>query len=401
MSDKRPLRVLQIVGTLGMGGAETWLMELLKYWQGTGAVQMDFLLTSGKCGIFDDNARKLGAHLHYVRYGRSDLRSFMGEFRRILRDGHYDVIHDHNDYVAGWRFVMGLGVLPQVRITHVHNPWLHIDTNYAVTPFRKLSTIVGKTLVNLLATQICGTSGDILRQYDFEPGRLQRPPVAVVHCGIDVGLFNRPRDGDRAAVLHEFEWPNDAKVVLFAGRLDRALEFDHPQNHKNSWFALNVARAALETEPRLRLLMAGAGEQERQELERRIAAWGMRDKLNLIGIRRDIPRLMRAADALFFPSRQEGLGMVAVEAQATGLPVLASTAVPREAIVIPELVQSLPLSEPVDRWAEVLLDMMSAPRKPAEVYRRAMEASNFAIANSAGNLLRVYTGTGGSEGFDT
>jgi glycosyltransferase involved in cell wall biosynthesis len=160
---------------------------------------------------------------------------------------------------------------------------------------------------------------------------------------------------------------------------------------------LNVARVAFETEPHLRFLMAGAGEQERQELERRIAEWGLQGKLNLIGIRRDIPRLMRAADVLLFPSRQEGLGMAAVEAQAAGLRVLASTAVPREAIVIPELVQFLPLWEPVTRWAEVLLDIMSAPRKPAELYRSAMEASDFSIVNSARKLLRVYSATRGSE----
>jgi glycosyltransferase involved in cell wall biosynthesis len=197
-------------------------------------------------------------------------------------------------------------------------------------------------------------------------------------------------------VLEEFGWPDDAQIVLFAGRLDRAIELDHPQNHKNSWFALNVARAASLREPRFRLLMAGAG--ERKELEHRIAQWGVPDRLKLIGIRRDIPRLMRAADALLFPSRQEGLGMVAVEAQAAGLPVLVSTAVPREAVVIPELVQSLPLSEPFERWAETLLHTVSVPRKPAEVYRSAMEGSDFAIANSAQKLLRVYTSGCRAEG---
>lgn len=397
MTETRRLRVLQVVSLLGMGGAETWLMELLKYWQKTGGVQMDLLLTSGQRGIFDDEARLLGARLFYVPYRRSDLPAFVREFRRILREGRYDVLHDHSDYVTGWRFLIGLGVLPKVRVTHVHNPWLHIDANYAVDPFRRLSTSIGERLVSLLATQVCGTSGAILREYGFEPGREQKPPVTVVHCGIDISLFSKSRDDDRAAVLEEFGWPDEAKIVLFAGRLDRALAFDHPQNHKNSWFALNVARAALASEPRLRLLMAGAGEQERKELEGRIIQWGLRDKLKLIGIRRDIPRLMRAADVLLFPSRQEGLGMVAVEAQATGLPVLASSAVPREAIVVTELVQSLPLSEPIERWAEVLLQTIAAPRKPAEVYRSAMEASDFAIANSARNLLQVYTSGRGSE----
>jgi glycosyltransferase EpsF len=380
-----------------MGGGETWLMELLKHWQKLGGVQMDLLLTSGNRGIFDDEARKLGARLYYVPYRRNNLISFLREFRRILREGRYDVLHDHSDYVTGWRFLMALGVLPKVRVTHVHNPRLHIDANYAVNSFRRLSTVIGKKLVNRLATQISGTSGAILQEYGFQPGRQGNPPVTVVHCGIDVSLFNRPGDEDRASVLREFGWDDDAKIVLFAGRLDRALEFDHPQNHKNSWFALNVARAALKMEPRLRLLMAGAGDREREEMERQILGWELRGKMNLIGVRRDIPRLMRAANVLLFPSRQEGLGMVAVEAQAAGLPVLTSDAVPNEAIVIPELVKSLPLSESIDRWVNVLLQMLSVPRKPADTYRRAMQSSDFAIENSARNLLWVYMGTRRSE----
>jgi glycosyltransferase EpsF len=391
MDEGHRLRVLQIGSTLGMGGGETWLMELLKYWGKSGEVQMDLLLTSGNRGIFDDEACELGARLHYVRYERKNLVSFLREFRRILREGQYDVLHDHSDYVAGWRFLMALGILPKVRVTHVHNPWLHIEANYAVDPIRRLSAVIGKNLVNLLATRISGTSAAVLREYGFQPDRQQRPPVSVVHCGIDISLFNRPRDEDRVSVLLEFGWADDVKIVLFAGRLDRALEFEHPQNHKNSWFALNVTREALSIDPRIRLLMAGAGDRERREMERPIREWGLQGRLNLIGVRRDIPRLMRAADLLLFPSRQEGLGMVAVEAQAAGLPVLASTAVPEECIVIPELYRAVSLKKPIEFWAKTLVDALSTCRPSLDKCRRAFEKSDFSIVNSSRKLMDIYT----------
>lgn len=202
--------------------------------------------------------------------------------------------------------------------------------------------------------------------------------------------FNAPREHDRESVLCEFLWPQESKIVLFAGRLDRAMEFDHPQNSKNSWFALNVVRAAMEKQPSIRFLMAGAGERSRQDLERCIESWGLKDNLRLIGVRKDIDRLMRAADVLFFPSRQEGLGMVAVEAQAAGLPVLASTAVPRECVVIPELYSALALDEPIELWAAALLQIMTRPRPPLELCRRALESSSFSIENSARRLEEIY-----------
>jgi glycosyltransferase involved in cell wall biosynthesis len=399
MTGESPLRVLHVIDALGMGGAETWLMEALRLWSKSGQGRFDFLVTSGERGIFDDEARQLGAKIHYVRYGRTRLAQFISEFRQILRSGQYHAIHDHQDYASGWHFLMGAGVLPPVRVTHVHNPWIHIAVNYEINLSRRLTTIAGKRFVSRFATHVCGTSEAILRQYGFMPGHTKRPAISVVHCGIDVGKFNASREHDRESVLREFGWGQQAKVVLFAGRLDAALEFDHPQNHKNSWFALNVLRVALEREPSVRLLMAGAGDDSRKELNRHIQNWGLQNKLRLIGIRKDIPRLMRAADMLFFPSREEGLGMVAVEAQAAGLPVLVSDAVPREAIVIPELVTSLRLSAPIGHWADVLLETLSTPRKPAEAYRSAMQASDFSIDKSVGNLLRLYTGTCGSRGF--
>ena len=390
----RPLRVLQVVDNLGMGGAETWLMELLRFWSRNGAVKMDFVATGAKAEVFDDEAIQLGAKIHYVKYGRRHLGQFAKEFRRVLREGQYDAIHDHSDYASGWHFLVGAGALPRVRVTHVHSSWLHIEANYGVNRTRRLTASAGKRLVGRLATHVCGTSGDVLRQYGFSAQEGHQPAVSVVHCGFEVDKFYR-RPGcecDRQSVRNEFGWPENARIVLFAGRLDRALEFDHPQNHKNSWFALNLARAALSKKPDLRLLMAGAGEKPRQELETHIQRWQLSDELRLIGVRKDIPRLMRAADVLLFPSRQEGLGMVAVEAQAAGLPVLASTAVPRECVVIPELYNALPLAESTEVWASTLVAMMNAERPSPEFCRSALESSAFSIVNSANRLEQIYRG---------
>lgn len=393
MKPKRPLKVLQIVGGLGMGGAETWLMELLRLWSKSGDVRMDFLMTGGEREIFDEEALRLGARIHYARYGHGYLMKFAGEFRRILREGRYDAVHDHADYVSGWHFLVGLSVLPKVRIAHVHNPWLHISANYAVTPRRKLLTVIGRRLVYLLATDVCGTSAVALRKYGFEPDGGGRPLVKVVYCGIDPAKFNAPRGEDRESVIREFSFPPDVKIILFAGRLDRAMEFEHPQNHKNSWFALHVARAALGKDPSVRLLMAGAGD-SRSQLERHIHSWGFQDQLRLVGMRSDMPRLMRAADVLLFPSRQEGLGMAAVEAQAACLPVLASTSVPRECVVIPELYDALSLQEPIEVWVTALLQRITKPRPDPDLCRRKIETSPFSIANSAQNLQAIYGRTG-------
>ncbi|MCL4768136.1 MAG: glycosyltransferase [Hyphomicrobiaceae bacterium] len=364
-------------------------MEVLRLWARTGAAQMDFLCTSGNRSIFDDEAKQLGAKIHYLRFSRSQLLRFAREFRRILRQGRYRAIHDHQDYASGWHFFLGAGVPPSIRVTHVHNPWLHIEANYAISSSRRLAAAGGKALVEALATHVCGTSTEILRQYGFQPGRSRRPQVAVVHCGFDIDRFNAPRETDRAQVLAEFGWPANTKLVLFAGRLDLALEFVHPQNHKNSWLALNIVREAAARDPAVSLIMAGEGP-SRTALTEAIGGWGLAERLRLPGIRQDVPALMRAADVLLFPSAQEGLGMVSVEAQAAGLPVLASQAVPREAVVIADLYEALPLDAPLETWAERLISIMDRPRFDTAACRVAIESSGFSIANSARKLEAIY-----------
>ncbi|MDB5440509.1 MAG: glycosyltransferase [Caulobacteraceae bacterium] len=384
----RPLRVLQVISALGMGGGETWLMELLRRWSRTGEVEMDFLLTGGQDGVFDAEAKALGATLHRIPYSRNQSLTFLRDYRRLLAEGRYDAIHDHSDYAGGWKFLMGLGKLPPVRVAHVHNPWLHIEANYAVSPARRLTAAGGKRLVEILATDILGTSTPILQRYGFQPGA-GRPRVRTVHCGFDLDRFNAPREEDRRSVLDEFRLPPDSRLVLFAGRIDRAVELDHPQNHKNSWLALNIVRAAQQQDGRIALIMAGDGG-ARAELQAHVQAWGLADRLFLVGMRQDMPRLMRAADILLFPSRQEGLGMAAVEAQAAGLPVLASTAVPSEAMVNPALFRALPLTAPIEAWAASLAELAAQERVTPAASRAAFLGSPFTIEGSAGALIEIY-----------
>jgi glycosyltransferase involved in cell wall biosynthesis len=384
----RPIRVLQIIDTFGMGGVETWLIETLRHWAHRGEVQTDFLLTSGKRGIFDDEAARLGARLHYVPYGMGKLSPFISAYRDILRNGRYDAVHDHADYVSGWHFLMGLGALPRVRVAHVHNPWLHITANYATSSRRMATAKMGKFLTERLATHVLGTSGDALERYGFRVGSCS-PHVSVLHCGFDIRRFSGPRENDRSSVLEEFGWTPDARVVLFAGRLDRALEIDHPQNHKNSWLALNTMRTALTRNPNLRLVMAGAGD-SRGEMQKYLQAWGLESQFRLVGVRQDMPRLLRAADLLFFPSRQEGLGMVAVEAQAAGVPVLASDGIPLAANVVPQLYHAFKLGSSIEEWAQAVQHALDAPRVPPEIAAQTVEKTDFSIAASAEKLLRVY-----------
>lgn len=372
-----------------MGGAETWLLALLRYWRQRGGPQVEFLLTNGREEVLDSEARALGARLHYLTFTRrAPLRFFLG-FRQLLESGGFRALHDHCDLATGLHFAVAGSTLPPIRIAHFHNHHALFAENYLTSPTRRALAVSGRYLIRARATHVLATSRGTLEGFGFSNGRGGPPFSRVLHCGIDPQDYRRDPRGDRARLLSEFGWPGDSLVALCVGRLDLSLDYPNPTNNKNTAFALDVARTAASISDRFRLLVIGEGP-SRAQFEQRVAGWGLDGKIRFTGLRRDLQSLMVGSNVLLFPSVAEALGMVVVEAQAAGLRVLASDEISREAVIVPELYSSLPLSAPVEEWARHLLDPGETPTRLREHCLGALEASPFNVAYAARVLEGLY-----------
>ena len=392
---KREIKVLHIFHGLGIGGAETWLMSLLKFFHEQNEhaqlkVRFDVLLTGGAKAVFDDEAVALGANLFFVPFTRRKIVSFVREFRKILKNGNYDAIHDHQDYIAGLHFAIGAGLFPAVRIAHVHNPLYH-RTNRANFSKRKLNQL-GKYFVGRYATHIMGTSRQIVSEYGFDEysGHVA---LGAAHCGFNVNDYRGDYGRVHAELCREFGWDQSARILLFVGRLEGAefLYNGKVMTHKNPAFALEVARLCLAQDKQVKLLMVGSGERKKRKFEAQVREWKLDDDLRFLGSRSDVPRLMIGCDLLLFPSVAEGLGMVVVEAQAGGLPVLASDTTPRECVVVSELTDFVALEAGAEVWASHVLRKLNTRRPANEASNQAVEESDFSIENSAQCLVGLYT----------
>jgi glycosyltransferase involved in cell wall biosynthesis len=395
--NKPELRVLQVFDNLGMGGAETWLMALLRYFHHAQdelpwKVRLDILLTGGTRTVFDDEAESLGARLFYANFRRKESLKFAREFRQVLTDpGPYHAIHDHQDYAAGLHFMMGLGHLPPVRVAHVHNTSFSIN-GYNSSPLRRLTFQLAKRFLAHTATHITSTSREMLTEFGFDAASFKHVRRRVVHCGFDVPSFRGDNLLLHQQVSEEFGWSQDAKIILFVGRLDEPV--GSGLHLKNPGFALEVAQACMAQDANVRMIMCGSGEQMRRTLEGRVREWGLEKKIRLTGIYRYITRLMLGSNLFLFPSLAEGLGMVVVEAQAAGLRVLTSQGVPRESMVIPEMVEFKALEDGVDSWAKATLRLLNSSRPGALACNQAVRDSPFSIENSARSLVEIYSGKG-------
>lgn len=389
----RKIRVLHVISNFGVGGAEVWLLALLRHFrdcteQRSIQVESHVFLTHGVTDVLDEQARALGAQLYYSKYGRATWSRFVRDWRNCLSIGRYDAIHDHQESTAGFHLLMGLGLLPRTRVVHLHNPLTH-EAAYSSSVTRALTVRIGKRLVGHFATHCLSTSAQLIVQQGFADAKYNGLHREAVHCGFAVERFRRDHLRSHSELCCELEFPNDARIILFVGRLESHRE--ERLNQKNPSFFLEVVRKCMEQDEKIFCVLAGGGDRMRGHLEDRVRSWGLARRIRFLGRRSDVPYLMSAAHILILPSLAEGLGMVAVEAQAAGLPVIASTAVPKECAVVPGLVEFCDLAAGPDDWASKVTRVVKSERPNADLANSIVAKSRYAIEASASRLVEIYT----------
>ena len=141
------------------------------------------------------------------------------------------------------------------------------------------------------------------------------------------------------------------------------------------------------------LLLVGDGELlpvVRAEIESR----GLSDRCTFAGFQADVAPLFFVMDVFVFPSHSEGLGIVTLEAQAAGVPIIAAPSIPEDVDVIPELIERIPLSAGPSAWASAVIRRCQEghPRHGAEP--SLLQDSRFALPRCVAALRRIYGAAG-------
>lgn len=369
---QKQIRILHALGSLDPGGVETWLLNVLRNID-RDRFQFDFCTFGSQPGLRALEAEKLGSKVLRCPKG-SNPWEFRRRFRRILREGQYDVVHSHVHLFSGaiLRWANAEGV--PVRIAHSHTSQDDKASTLARRCYRRLmkSWIERYATHGLAASQLA--AAQLFGEDWPRDGRIQ-----VVHCGIDLRPFEEPIARDD--VREELGIPPDATVVGHVGRFVAA---------KNHRFFLEVAREIVKLRPDVRFLLVGDGPL-RPEIETRARAMGFNGNMHFAGNRSDVPRLMCGGmDIFVFPSLWEGLPMTLIEAQAAGLACVVSDRVTDEASVLPEQSIRLPLSARPADWAASALDALNGGRKNIGWAAQTVGRTDFSADCSASLLSNFY-----------
>lgn len=328
----KPIRVLQVVASLDRGGAETSVMNYYRHTD-RDHVQYDFVVHTPRRGAFEQEVEKLGGRVHRLpRFRWINLLAYRSAWRELLlRNPGYSVVHGHFFTISA----IYLAVASKFGIRTVAH-------SHANVPGLKGLLIRGINLPLRQRADVKAACSIDAARFFYGAGAVNRGDVVIINNAIEVERF-RFDSGVRAATRSTLGL-DDKFVVGHIGR------FEYSKNHS---FLLDVFAELLRTEPRSTLLLVGDGTR-RGEIESRIADLGLTEKVILTGVRSDIPDLLQAMDVFVVPSHYEGLGIVAIESQAAGLPTIVSDRLPHD-VHITSLVESLPLAADVARWAAAIL----------------------------------------------
>lgn len=368
----RPIKILHCLGTLDPGGVETWLLHVLKAID-TKRFQFDFCTFGPHAGLFAPEVEKLGARVLRCPLSKN-VWKFGTRFRRILRQGQYDVVHSHVHLLSGlllrWAHLEGI----QIRVAHSHNSY----DGKSKTASRRAYRSLMKRLIRDHATH--GLAASSLAADDVFLDWRKDARIAILHYGIDLRRFKGPIDSDSRE--KRIGLPPNVRVIGHVGN------FVPMKNHS---FLLDLASRIKRERPDIHFLLIGDGSL-RASVEARASTMGLQGIMHFLGTRTDVPELLRSCvDAFVFPSLWgEGLPIAVLEAQAAGLRCVISNDITSEVAILPNQIDQLPLALGAEEWATRTIKAVNHGRFRAQSSINAMQQTDFTIEHGVSLLLDIY-----------
>lgn len=320
------IRVLHIYPQMNNAGTEMVIMNLYKNIDRT-KVQFDFCVQEK--GLLDNTIRDMGGTIYYL-----NKDTYFQDLNKLFcNHPEYQIIHTHTHAEMGKELEIANRNHIKVRIAHSHN------SRADLPKIIKLYKVFTSRKIEKYSTHKIACSEEAAKW--LYP--LTHKKAEIWNNGIDLKKFCYSDDA-RRKIRIQLKIPYDAKVICHVGRFAR---------QKNHEFLIELLNKLVQKDQKMYGLLVGCGPLQ-EEMKNKASS----DKIIFLGNRTDVPDIMSASDCFVFPSLWEGLGIVAVEAQASGLMCIASERVPLSADLGIDRFKTINLSESVDYWANQICNSM-------------------------------------------
>lgn len=369
MTAANPVRVLNVLGTTNLGGAESRVMELYRALD-RDKVQFDFLVHTDREGQYNEEIRSLGGRIYSVpRFRGYNILSYRKALRSFFQEhNEFAAVHGHMTSTAA--IYLPIAKRAGIPLTIAHARSAGVDRGV-----RGLVTKVIRYPLKYRADYCFACSAEAaLAVY----GRrwIAAGKVWTIPNAIDTRRFAYD-PAVRRQVREELGL--GARFVI--GHVGR---FGFMKNHS---YLIDIFAELCRMRDDAALVLIGKGELE-EDIRAKVERLGLADKVLFLGNRFDVERYYQAFDYFVFPSTFEGLPGSVVEAQASGLSCLVSDQVTRET-ELTELVTYKSIGEPAANWAAEIMRNAKAAQQRSDM-QAVIAGRDFDVREQAVKMEAFY-----------
>lgn len=324
---------------------------------------MDFVIWKDVPTPYYETIEEYGSRV-FVLPSLKNLFEHIKTCEQIIKNGHYNIIHDNTLLISYPIMKIAQRHSIPVRILHSHNSKL------GETPIKEIRNSLFLPFLKATATDFAACSGLAADAMNTTDKYTLIPNVILDN--------NFVYSTDKRKIIRSKMHVEDKIVIGSVGRV---------AEQKNPLFALDVINELVKKNESIEYWWIGSGPMD-QEFMNKIKVLGLGDHVKALGSREDVADLYQAMDVFFMPSKFEGFGIVAVEAQTMGLPVVASSVLPKE-IVFTDLVRFIDLNESIEEWARnISSQILRSNRRKSRIFE--LERSLFSCKNAGQRLESLY-----------
>ncbi len=357
----KKIRVLHFVDRIGRGGTQAVLYEWAKSINRDN-FQFDFLVFMDGQSEYIQKFEDLGCTVYQVsNMSIRNMPKFIRDVNVFLRENNYDIVHGHSKIKNFLFLALAKRHKVSIRIAHSHN-----------TSFQRMKLLgeLLKPLIKFVATDLLACS-DVAGEWLYGKNAVKNGSVEVIKNGIDVEKFKFNKK-----VRNEYRTSLDIENAFVVGHVGKYME------QKNHQFLIDIFYEIQKIKKNSILILVGSGHENIiKDVNNKIDCLGLTKKVMQLGLRNDVPNIFQAFDVFLLPSLYEGLPVVGVEAQASGLNCFFSDTITRQVKIL-DSTEYLSLEESPKVWAMQIIDKsLNSKRETVSSYLKKNGFDNKDIVN--------------------
>lgn len=364
---EEPIRVASVIGRYIGGGVEA---VTINYYRNIdkNKVQLDFICDEDSTNIPYEEIERMGGKVIIIPSYSKPFK-YHKALKRVLKEGNYKIIHSNINTLSVFSLFAAKCAGVPVRIAHSHS------TTNKKEKKKNLMKQILRPFSKVFATDYMCCS-ELAGRWLFGNKEYDKGNVYLLNNAIDLDKF-KYNESLRKKKRKELGIKDDTLVIGHIGR------FVAQKNHD---FLIDIFNEIHKKNNNSILLLAGQGPLM-EDIKNKVKDLNLDDNVKFLGQRNDANELYQAFDVFLLPSLYEGLPVVGVEAQASGLLCYLSDDMTKETKVL-DITKFMSLNNTPEEWANNILDDVKKYKRIDT--SKEMTAKNFNIKEEAKKLEEYY-----------